>query len=147
MKLIFDNPTRDELINRINLLNDNNTAQWGKMTLFQMLKHCTLWEDMMQGKTKYKRKFLGYIFGKMALKDVIKDDSPLRKSTPTIPELIITGDGNIEAQKAEWISKIKKYDQFSNSDFVHPFFGEMTVQQIGYLVYKHIDHHLRQFNG
>jgi hypothetical protein len=112
-----------------------------------MLKHCTLWEEMMQGKTKYKRAFIGRIFGKMALKNVLKDDSPLRKSTPTIPEFIITDNGNVEAQKAEWVSRIEQYTHFSNPDFVHPFFGKMTESQIGLLVYKHIDHHLRQFKG
>jgi hypothetical protein len=147
MKSIFDNQIRDEVIARINSLTENNKAQWGKMSLFQMLKHCTLWEDMIQGKQLYKRMFMGRVFGKMALKQVLKDDSPLRKSTPTIPELIITDNGNIEVQKAEWISKIEQYAHFSNHDFIHPFFGKMTTEQIGYFIYKHIDHHLRQFKG
>jgi hypothetical protein len=147
MKSIFDNQIRDELIARINSLNDNYKAQWGKMSLFQMLKHCSLWEDMIQGKQLYKRVFIGRVFGKMALKEVLKDDSPLRKSTPTIPEFIITGNGNIEVQKAEWISSIEDYTHFSNPEFIHPFFGKMTTEQIGYMVYKHIDHHLRQFNA
>ncbi len=31
MKTVFDKSTRDELIGRINLLNESSTAQWGKM--------------------------------------------------------------------------------------------------------------------
>ena len=148
MKSIFDKRIRDEVISRINAVNESNTAQWGKMSLYQMLKHCTLWEEMIQGKTQYKRMFIGRLFGKMALKKVLKDEAPLRHSTPTLPELMIKErDGNISTQKAEWILRIEKYANFSNADFVHAFFGKMTTEQIGYFVYKHIDHHLRQFNG
>lgn len=30
MKTVFDKTTRDELINRINTLNENSIAQWGQ---------------------------------------------------------------------------------------------------------------------
>jgi len=148
MKSIFDKTIRDKVISRINSLNESNSAQWGKMGLYQMLKHCTLWEEMMQGKKQYKRAFIGRLFGKMALKKVLKDEAPLRHSTPTLPELMIKEKGgNIETHKAAWISRIEGYANFSNPNLVHPFFGKMTEEQIGYMVYKHIDHHLRQFNG
>lgn len=147
MKSIFETNTRAELINRINLLNENNKAQWGKMSVYQMLKHCTLWEEMIQGKQKYKRVLMGRIFGRMALKTVLKDEAPLRHSTPTLPELIIKEkDGDISAQKKDWISRIEEYANFSNTDFIHVFFGKMTKEQIGQMAYKHTDHHLRQFN-
>ncbi len=71
MKTIFDKPTRDALITRINTLNENSTAQWGKMNVYQMLKHCTLAEELYLGKTKHKRVFLGRLIGKMVLKSLI----------------------------------------------------------------------------
>jgi hypothetical protein len=147
MKTIFDKTTREELITRINTLTENNTAQWGKMTVYQVLKHCTLWEEMMQGKTKYPRAFIGRLFGKMALRTVLENDSPLRRNTPTLPELRIKENGDASAQRTQWIARIEEYAHFSNSGLVHPFFGKMTKEQIGYMVYKHIDHHLRQFNA
>ena len=146
MQTIFNTTTREELINRINSLNTNSKAQWGKMDVYQMLKHCTLWEEMIQSKKNHKRMFMGRVFGKMALKSVLKDEAPLRHSTPTIPELVITTKGDVELQKAEWIARIKQYEHFSNPNFEHVFFGKMTEEQIGQMVYKHIDHHLRQFN-
>lgn len=147
MKTIFDKTTRDELINRINALTENSMAQWGKMTIYQMLKHCTLWEEMILGKKKYKRVFIGRLFGKMALKGLIKDESPLRRNTPTIPEFRIRDNGNVASQRMKWIALLEEHAHFSNPGFVHPFFGKMTKEQIGYLAYKHTDHHLRQFNG
>lgn len=147
MKSVFDNEIRAELIRRIGSLHENSTAQWGKMTVYQMLKHCTLWEDMISGKIRFKRAFIGYIFGRIALRGILKDDAPLRRSTPTIPELIVKEThGDVEAEKLKWIGMLETYARFSVLDFVHPFFGKMTREQIGRLVYKHTDHHLRQFN-
>jgi hypothetical protein len=147
MKTVFDKSTREELINRIKTLNENCTAQWGKMTVYQMMKHCTLWEDMALARTQYPRVFIGRIFGKVALKSILKDDSPLRRNTPSIPGLKVSGEGSVPAQKLEWIAKIEYYAQVSNLHFIHPFFGEMTTEKIGLLDYKHIDHHLRQFGS
>lgn len=147
MKSIFDTATREGLIERINTLNENSKAVWGKMNVYQMMKHCTIWEDMMQSKKNYKQAFIGRLFGKMALKKVLKDEKHLGHNTPTLPELKITDNGDIVAQKAEWIARVHKYAHFSNPNFVHVFFGKMTEEQVGQLVYKHIDHHLRQFNS
>lgn len=147
MKSVFDNEIRAELIRRIGSLHENSTAQWGKMTVYQMLKHCTLWEDMISGKIRFRRAFIGYIFGRMALRGILKDDAPLRRSTPTIPELIVKEThGDVEAEKLKWTGMLEAYAHFSDPGFIHPFFGKMTREQIGRLVYKHTDHHLRQFN-
>jgi Protein of unknown function (DUF1569) len=150
MKTIFDGTTRDELINRINSLNESNTAEWGKMNLYQMLKHCTMWDEWISGKNKpgYKQTFIGRIFGKMALKDMIKDESPLKRNIPTLTELkVLEKNGNTASEKKKWITLIEGYEYYSNPGFIHSFFGKMTKEQIGYLAYKHTDHHLRQFNA
>ena len=147
MKTVLDKSAREELISRIKTLNENCTAGWGKMTVYQMMKHCSLWEDMVLANKPYPRLFIGRIFGKMALKSVLKDDSPLRRNTPSISELKVSGKGDVPTQKSEWIAKIEHYAQVSDLHFIHPFFGKMTKEQIGYMAYKHADHHLRQFNG
>ena len=147
MKTIFDQTTKNELIGRINMLSEESRAQWGRMNIYQMVKHCRLWDEMILGRKRYKQVFIGRLFGKIALKTVLKDESPLRRNTPTLPELRITENGNVSVERAKWIALIEEYSHFSNFDFVHPFFGRMTKDQIGYLVYKHTDHHLRQFNS
>jgi hypothetical protein len=147
MKTIFDRPTREELIQRINKLNENSVGLWGQMNIFQMLKHCTLWQEMILGKTQYKQHFIGRLFGKIMLKNAVKDDTPMKRGTPTIPAFKnLERTGNVEAQKQQWISLIAEHAAFQNQDFIHPFFGKMTKEQIGFHAYKHIDHHLRQFN-
>ncbi len=146
MKTIFDKSTRDELIARIEMLDENSKAQWGRMNIYQMLKHCTLWEEMVRNKTIYKRALLGRLFGRMALKNMLKEGKRLPRNSPTVPELRIRSNGNVAAEKAKWIDLIEQYEHYTNPGFVHPFFGKMTTGQIGYQAYMHADHHLRQFN-
>lgn len=148
MKSILDKKTRDEIINRINSLNENSTAQWGKMTIYQMLKHCTLSEEHNLGKTKYKQLFIGRLFGKMALKSLLKNENPVKRNVSTAPQFKnIENNGDGTSEKLKWISLIEEYAYYSNNDFVHVFFGKMTIEQVGYFVYKHTDHHLRQFGA
>jgi hypothetical protein len=150
MKTIFEKTAREELINRINTLNENSTAQWGKMNIYQMLKHCTNWEKWILGKDQYtyKQAFIGFLFGKIALKRMIKDEKPFDRNVPTSAQFKIKDkSGDLVADKQKWIALLEEYEHYSNPGFIHDFFGKMTKEQIGLLAYKHTDHHLRQFNA
>lgn len=148
MKSIFEKSIRDELIGRVNSLNENSKALWGKMNLYQMLAHNALWQQMMLGKIKSKRVFIGRFIGKAALKNVLKNDAPLRKNTPTTPEVMAKEkSGGLEIQRKKWIEGIEEYANYPYEEFLHPFFGKMTKEEVGYFVYKHSDHHLRQFGA
>jgi hypothetical protein len=147
---IFDLQNRENLIRRIQGITPANTAMWGRMNIYQMLKHCTYWEEWIQGKNEYvyKQELLGKIFGKMALKRMIKDDKPFDKNVPTMAAFKVKDlMGDIESEKLKWISLIRSYEHYSNPGFIHDFFGKMTEEQIGILAFKHSDHHLRQFNS
>ena len=147
MKTVFNPQIREELISRIGSLDEGSTAAWGKMNIYQMLKHCTLCDEMLLGKKKYKRAFIGRIFGKMGLRRMLKDDSPMPKNSPTGNEFRIKQTtGNVEAEKMKWISLVKEYENYTPAEFTHWFFGKMTREQVGNFAYKHSDHHLRQFN-
>lgn len=148
MKTIFDPITRNELITRINTLKENGRPLWGKMNRYQMIRHCVLWNEWILGvhQQGYKQGLLGKVFGKMALRSNTKDDRPIGRNMPagkafTIKEL----EGDLDQQQEKWVQLIADYAHFSNEAFVHDFFGKMTKDQIGIFVYKHMDHHLRQF--
>ena len=150
MKTIFDKVTRDELIVRIKSLNENSTANWGRMNFYQMLKHCTLYDEWILGKNNpvYKQVFIGRLFGKTALKDFVGDDKQLKRNMRTLNNLKVElSSGNPASEKLKWIDLVKEFENYSNPNFIHSFFGKMTKEQIGYLDYKHTDHHLRQFGG
>lgn len=150
MKTIFDEATRNELIDRINTVGETSSAQWGKMNVFQMLKHCTIWDEWILGRNnpKYKQEFLGKIFGRIALRNSTKDEKPISKNIPAGRDFIVKEtEGDVERQKELWSEQIREYDRYSNPDFIHDFFGKMTIEQIGIIAFKHSDHHLRQFGA
>src|SRR5690348_8342473 len=99
MKSVLDASTREELIRRIDTLNENSVALWGKMNVCQMLRHCSRWDEMVHSNKMGKRVFIGRIFGGMALRSVLKDEKPLGKNTPTLPELMIKENVNFSTEK------------------------------------------------
>ena len=150
MKSVFDKDARLELLSRIHTLSPADAAIWGKMNVHQMIRHCTLWDRWISGTTTtkyaYKQQFIGFIFGKLALKKLTKNDKPLDRHVPTSSFLRIKHtDKAIEELKTDWCEVMAAYSDYDNPEFVHDFFGKMTNQQIGIFVYKHKDHHLRQF--
>ena len=148
MNTIFDKNTREKLISRIEQINEDKKAEWGKMNVYQMTKHNTYWNSWIlgEGGFVYKQEFLGKIFGKIALKRMIKDEKPFDKNIPTSDQFKSkVSKCDLESEKSKWISLINEYEAYNNPHFIHDFFGAMTKEQIGILVYKHTDHHLRQF--
>ncbi len=150
MTTVFDRATRAELIRRINAVDETASARWGKMNVYQMLRHCTLWDAWILGKPprRYRQALIGRLFGRIALRGMTKDDKPLRRNVPTTREFQIEEThGDIPAEKRKWVALVEEYEHYSNPDFIHDFFGRMTPEQVGQLAYKHTDHHLRQFGA
>lgn len=148
MKSIFDKPARDGIIERIASINADCSPQWGKMNVFQMVGHNTYWNGWILGKDSYtyKQAFVGKVFGKIALRKMIKDEKPFDQNIPTSSQFKAKEEsGDLEAEKLKWISLTQDYENYHNPAFIHDFFGKMTKEQVGILVYKHSDHHLRQF--
>ena len=145
MKSIFETSARQELVDRINALDVDSPAQWGKMNVAQMMRHCAKWDEMALGKVEYKQSLLGKLVGKFALKNMMKD-KPVKKNLPSVPSFIMTGSFDFLQEKANWIALIKEYEHATTDGFIHPFFGKLTKEIAGQMAYKHDDHHLRQFN-
>lgn len=147
MKSIFDKSVREEIINRVNLLTGQNKPHWGKMTVAQMVKHCAICEDYYYGNVEVKRSLFGRLVGKTAIKSILKDEaSGMQKNAPTAEHFKVT-DVNLdfETERANWKRLIERYETFGKESFAHWFFGKMTKEQLGQFIYKHCDHHLRQF--
>lgn len=134
---------REDFIKRIQKLDENSSPLWGKMSVYQMLRHCTMWEEMALGKQLYKQAFMSKLFGKIALKSMLKDE-PVKRNLPSVPSFIITSDGSVALEKENLITLMEAHAQ-SPINFIHPFFGKMSAEQGLLLASKHLDHHLKQF--
>lgn len=146
MNTILNTAEKDALLMRIAALTGDEAASWGKMNVAQMMEHCIRFEEMMAGQRKIKRVWLGYLVGKMALKGMIGDNQPVKHHVPTLPELVVEETNeDFAQQKEKWIGLLNAYEYAPATRYIHPFFGKMTRDETGRMVFKHTDHHLRQF--
>jgi len=149
MKNLFDKDPYTEIISRINALTPESQRQWGKMNVSQMLAHCKAAFAVPLSDKKMPRMFMGLLLG-WAFKNKLHNDDPWKKNLPTAPNFIIKDDRDFEKEKQELSSLI---NQFYNGGpekagrFPHPMFGSFTTEQWGKSMYKHLDHHLQQFNS
>lgn len=145
---IFNLEDNEILISRLQKLNPDKVPQWGKMNVSQMVLHCQKPLEVAEGKILLKRNLFGYLFGKMAKKSFLKEED-LKKSLPTAPEFKITENPDFENEWELLIALVKKFGAKGPkiiTNKTHPFFGEMTEKEWGTLQYKHLDHHLKQFD-
>ncbi len=144
MKNLFDEPARQEIISRINLLTPDSKAQWGKMSVAQMLTHNVIPMELALQNPKPPRQFMGRIFGGMVIKKLLSPE-PFKKNGFTPKEFRVDTLQEFNTQKEKLLSTVERFKRGNITDMVHPFFGYMTEDQWGLLQYKHLDHHLQQF--
>ncbi len=149
MKSLFNKEDNAEMIDRIRKINADSKPLWGKMDAAGMLFHLQEPIRVSLGELKLKRGFLGILFGKMALKQVLSD-KPFRKGVPTSDEFKPVGNHDLEAEKeklVKLVSSLAEKGAAGISKNPHPFFGVLTPEQWSIITWKHLDHHFTQFGA
>lgn len=147
MKNLFDKDIYAEITNRMNALTSNSQRQWGKMNPAQMLAHCKEAFKVPLSDKKMPRMLLGLLIGWM-VKPKLYNESPWKQNLPTAPNFIIKDERDFEKEKQELIGMINQFYHGGPENvgrFPHPMFGTFTKEQWGKSMYKHLDHHLKQF--
>ena len=133
---------------RINALTAESRPEWGKMDVAQMCAHCTETFEVMNGeKPLSKTPFIARLFKGSILKS-LTNDKPISKNSPTHPQYKKVDQMQLDREKERLVAVIDRFvkeDEAQANARVHPFFGEMTADQRGIGMYKHLDHHLKQF--
>ncbi|MBI3125132.1 MAG: DUF1569 domain-containing protein [Ignavibacteriales bacterium] len=147
MRTLFEKDTLEEIIGRINKLTPETQRVWGTMRVDQMLAHCTVGMQTATGEKFLQSNILLRMIGSL-LRSQITNDKPFRRSSPTHPGFIIGNTGSFEKEKQILLSLIQKFHDGSGAKCTtnpHAFFGKLTTTQWSSLMFKHLDHHLRQF--
>ena len=150
MKTVCDVEAKTELLERIHKLTPATKAHWGKMNVGQMICHLTDQLRDLNGTRPVKYR------GNPVLKFVVR---PILSKISNWPKAIFpasadydqlkngTKPTNFEKDKAELINLFQQLDM-NNAEIelpLHPAFGKLSCQQYAGIVYKHFDHHLKQF--
>lgn len=148
MKNIFDLNVTQEVINRIQNLKPDSRPIWGKMSVGQMLAHCSKPYETVYDPNFPKPGAIGRFFAKVFAKGIVTSEKPYKRSSPTAPEFKINETRDFESEKKRLIDFIQKTQQLGASHFDGKqslSFGPLSVAQWNNLFYKHLDHHLNQF--
>ena len=150
MKNLLDASTAEEVKRRILLLRDDSPREWGKMDAAQAMAHCATGMQMGLGDIRPPRKLIGRLLGWMIKSKALADDAPMHRNSPTVESMIVNDQRDLVAERerlCELIDRFVKGGRAGCTTHPHPFFGPMTPNEWGILMYKHLDHHLRQFGA
>jgi hypothetical protein len=149
MKSLFQPTSVDEIKQRLSALSPDSPRQWGKMSPAQMLAHCSLGLEMAAGEIRPPRALMGRILGPVIKPMALRDKEPMRRNSPTSKELLVLGEErDFEAERKRLIDLIDRFAAAGPTGCTshpHAFFGSLTPDEWAVLMYKHLDHHLRQF--
>ena len=145
-RTIFDPRQRDDLLERLDRLTPDATAQWGTMTAHRMLCHLSdsLRVVLGEAPAAFKSGHLANPVARWLLAYVI----PFPKGrAETAPEMLSTqpGDWDVDLASAREYLRTAARQGPDGKWARHPAFGDVSGALYGVFIHKHFDHHLRQF--
>ena len=146
---IYNQADYEGIWNRIESLGAANQRKWGKMTLPQMLEHCILQLKMGLGDVASEPEgsfFMRTNVGRWFILDLI----PWPKGLPTPSKMnLVKNEVLVSDFQVHKHSLLQLLEQVKEGPDLgpHPFFGAMNRRYWGRLIWKHLDHHLRQFSA
>ena len=150
MKNLYEPAAVAEIKARLQTLRADSERHWGTMTVAQAVAHCATAMEVAVGDSRPKRMFIGRIIGPLIKRLVIRNDDPIRRNSPTAPDMVISGERELERERERLSTLIDRFATAGPAGcttYPHAFFGRMTPQEWAVLSYKHLDHHLRQFGA
>ncbi|MEQ1552772.1 MAG: DUF1569 domain-containing protein [Ferruginibacter sp.] len=146
---IFNKEISDGIIERIKKLTFMSSPKWGVMTAAQMLAHCNVTYEMLYENIHPKPNFFMKFILKAFVKKIVTNEVPYKHDSKTAPQFIIKEDKNVDIEKERLIEYVKKTQQLGEAYFngkeSHSF-GVLTSTEWNNMFYKHLNHHLQQFN-
>jgi hypothetical protein len=147
MKSMWNEEDCREIRQRLGRLRSDAKGQWGKMDAPRMVVHLTDSLKMTLGELPVASKKMPLRYP--PLKQLIIYVLPFPKSAPTAPELIGRAPGVWADEVAALGAAIERLSAqpAARQWPEHPAFGRLTRGAWGTLIYRHTDHHLRQFGA
>jgi uncharacterized protein DUF1569 len=148
MKNLFEAARVEEVKQRIGQMRPDSARQWGKMNPGQALEHCSRGMEMALGDKTPPRVMIGRMLGWFVKPKVMGNDEPLRRNTPTAKILVVMDERDLGTERTRLCGLIDRFAAAGSAGCTthpHAFFGQLTPDEWAILMYKHLDHHLRQF--
>ena len=148
MKNLFEAVTVEEVKQRVGQLQPDSRRQWGSMNPAQAMAHCSAGLEMALGNIRPPRALISRILGPIIKPKAFREEEPMRRNSPTIRELVMNGERDLMTERERLSRMIDRFAAAGHAGCTthpHAFFGRLTPDEWSALMYKHLDHHLRQF--
>ena len=145
---IFLPETTTEFIRRINRLTGNETPLWGKMNVGQMFSHCSLPYQQILGENTDRPPLIMRMLMQRFFRKSMTNDQPYKKNLPTGPTFIRTGTHDVSEERQRLISYVESIERLGPEGLASIpslSLGKLSAAEWSNMLYKHLDHHLRQF--
>ena len=150
MTYLFDEATRAKTIERIRSVPADKQPRWGKMNAARMFAHCAVPFGIAFGDVPMKRLWLGRIFGKLARKRFLNPE-PFPRNLPTDKKFAVVEHEPADVERERLVALVERFAKEGRQEGalleVHPFFGAFSVEDWDLLMWKHLNHHLVQFEA
>jgi Protein of unknown function (DUF1569) len=148
MKNLFEPQTTEEIKGRVAQLRPDSERLWGSMTVAQTVEHCCRGMESATGDRLVPRVFVGRILGPIVKPMALGNDKPMRRNSPTAPAFVVKGEPEFATERERLLVLIDRFVAAGAAGCTkhpHAFFGKLKPEEWAELMYKHLDHHLRQF--
>src|SRR5262249_6524526 len=101
------------------------------------------------GEAPRRQVLIGKILAPL-MKRSILSEKPFSRNSPTDPTFVIRDDRNFQEEKRRLVGIVSRFCEAGPQKAgqpTHSFLGRLTGEEWGTMMYKHLDHHLRQFGG
>jgi hypothetical protein len=109
IKNLFDVELANQVKQRVESIRIDSMRQWGTMSAGQTVAHCASGLEMALGEVKPRRALIGRVIGLAIKAKVVGNDEPFRRNTPTMAELVIKDERNLDEERTRLCSLIDKF--------------------------------------
>ncbi len=147
MMSLFHPPDCEALRRRFAELQPDSPRRWGRMDPAQMLAHCAASLDGVLAARVLHRPLRWRLLGPL-MRPLALGPRPFPRGTAAPQEIVVADSREFETELRRLAHLLDRCVQRGADGMPrepHPFLGRLTGRQWGRLMYKHLDHHLRQF--
>ena len=148
MKTLTSPSAFEALVNRLAVVTPHDTARWGRMNAYQMLRHLSDAIRVPLGEKQVSD--ASGLFQRTLMKwGALYIPTPWPKNVPTPPQIdqcrLGITNGDFEPARQDALTQLSRLHNFRNTGVSHPLFGTLSYNEWMRWGWLHTDHHLRQF--
>ncbi len=145
---VFDPPATAELLDRMDRLAPGTPARWGRMDVAQMLAHCCIPYEQIRGERGPGVPALLRPLARLLVKSKVVGEKGYGRNIPA-PKAMSVSDAREFHRERErlrgYITHHHGEGAVAFHERPHLIFGPLTSREWSNLLWKHLDHHFRQF--